>query len=34
MAVATVERKKAKKPKKYVEKRIQKRGFPKNSRRP
>ncbi len=30
MAVATVESKKAKKPKKYVEKRILKRGFPKD----
>jgi hypothetical protein len=29
MAVATVENKKVKKPKKYLEKRILKRGFPK-----
>jgi hypothetical protein len=30
MAVATVEEKKVKKPKKYMEKRIKKTGFPKN----
>ena len=30
MAVATVENKKVKKPKKYMEKRIKKSGFPKN----
>ena len=30
LAVAPVERKKVKKPKRYIEKRILKRGFPKN----
>ena len=34
MAVAPVEREKVKKPKKYVEKRILKKGLPKNAKRP
>jgi len=34
LAVAPVERKKVKKPKKYMEQRIQKKGFPKDSKRP
>jgi hypothetical protein len=33
MEVAAVERKKVKKPKRYLEKRILKRGFPKNQGR-
>jgi len=33
LAVATVENKKVKKPKKYMEKRIKKSGFPKNGGR-
>jgi len=33
LAVAPVENKKVKKPKKYIEKKILERGFPKNTRR-